>query len=185
MSKYGTEESIEQEQFTDEININDNHTSEVIDLLCNENILSEKKPIMIDPTPIHMMQPCTAPVREHSLAENHLSGASINEATSTSIITSIPGSPGEPGFDSMVRSNSLAGNPLPLTQTDMKAPPKSTLCPHAIKHKFPNGRYYLKTDILKKRKPSDFLKSTLRHTSLDFNCFNNKKRKESFDSASS
>lgn len=185
MSKYGTE-STEQEQSTDEININDNHTSEVIDLLCNETLVSEKKPIMIDPTPIHMMQPCTAPVREHSLAGNHLSGASINEATSTSTMSSFPDFLGKPEYDSMVRSNSLAGNPLPLTQTDMKAPPKSTLCPHAIKHKFPNGRYYLiKTDILKKRKPSDFLKSTLRHSSLDFNCFNNKKRKESFDSASS
>merc|ERR1711976_140866 len=101
----------------------------------------------------------TAPLREHSLSGNHLSGASINQATSTSTMSSFPDFPGKPESDSMVRANSLAGNPLPLTQTDMKAPPKSTLCPHDLKHKLPNGRYYLiKAEILSESLPSDFLK---------------------------
>lgn len=61
---------------------------------------------------------------------------------------------------SMVRMHSLAGNPLPQAITSSRAPPPSTLCPHALKHKFPEIYGDMESD-------EEFLKRCLRHTSLD------------------
>jgi hypothetical protein len=61
---------------------------------------------------------------------------------------------------SMVRMHSLAGNPLPQGTTSSRAPPPSTLCPHALKHKFPEIYGDMESD-------EKFLKRCLRHTSLD------------------
>jgi hypothetical protein len=62
---------------------------------------------------------------------------------------------------SMKRMHSLAGNPLPQATTSFRAPPPSTLCPHALKHKFPE-KY---GDLVES--DEEFLMRCLRQTSLD------------------
>mmetsp|Transcript_15006 Transcript_15006/g.28239 ORF Transcript_15006/g.28239 Transcript_15006/m.28239 type:complete len:289 (-) Transcript_15006:593-1459(-) len=62
----------------------------------------------------------------------------------------------------LIRMHSLAGNPLPQATTSSRAPPPSTLCPHALKHKFPE-RY---GDV--EESNEEFLMRCLRQTSLDF-----------------
>lgn len=61
---------------------------------------------------------------------------------------------------SMVRGNSLAGNPLPDAMTSCHAPPPTTLCPHALSHKFPDRYGHSESN-------EEFLIHCLRHTSLD------------------
>jgi len=61
------------------------------------------------------------------------------------------------------RMHSLAGNPLPQATISSRAPPPSTLCPHALKYKFPE-----KYGDLLEESNEEFLMRCLRQTSLDF-----------------
>lgn len=67
------------------------------------------------------------------------------------------------------RQHSLSGNPLPDASISTAAPPSSTLCVHAIEHKFPYGHRFMEST-------EDFLKSCRWcHTSplADLECLSN------------
>lgn len=56
-----------------------------------------------------------------------------------------------PPFE-LTRQHSLSGNPLPDASISTAAPPSSTLCGHAIEHKFPYGHRFMEST-------EDFLRS--------------------------
>jgi hypothetical protein len=73
-----------------------------------------------------------------------------------------------PPFE-LMRQHSLSGNPLPDASISTAAPPSSTLCVHAIEHKFPYGHRFMEST-------EDFLKSCRWcHTSslADLECLSN------------